>query len=217
MKKVCFLNGSPQGINSTSFLLIKEMEQLLPDQQFQQTIVNIAACTQQPENIFQSLLAADSLIIVFPLFYYALPGLLVRFLEDYSVYATAKPHNASVYAVINCGFPEPEHNHHAAHMIKCFSDEMHLEWRFALEIGCGPMLKSTRSVPMKSFLKKELYQGIQMITNDIKTPHASAPANILAKPKFPSWLYRFTGTLNWKQEASKYNLTSKDLEKTPYL
>ena len=71
-------------------------------------------------------------------------------------------------------------------------------------------------MPMKSFLKKEIYRGIQTITDDIKTP-TTASTNILAKPKFPNWLYRITGTLNWKQEASKYNLTSKDLEKTPYV
>jgi putative NADPH-quinone reductase len=59
----------------------------------------------------QTMLEADSLVIIFPLYIYSLPGILMRFLQDFYAYYLVRSGVSKVrkvFAVINCGFPEPE-------------------------------------------------------------------------------------------------------------
>lgn len=219
MKKICFINGSPRGNESSSLVLINELDNMLDHEEHSTSTITVT--TSIGKNLisdFNTILDSHVLIIAFPLYYYALPGLLTRFLEEYYQYAQTMNtnHKTKVYAVINCGFPEAFHNDHAAQIIDNFSSRLHFEWRFALEIGAGGILAGTKNIPMKSFLKKNIYNGLTAIATDIKKPSPTSLPNYLAEIRFPNWLYRFQGNRNWITMAKQNGLTRKELAKAPH-
>lgn len=219
MKKVCFINGSPRGKESSSLLLIDELDKILNHEEYIISTITVTTSTRKnPLPDFNTILDAHILIITFPLYFGSLPGLLTTFLEDYYQYmqTTNRNNQTKVYAIINCGFPEAVHNDHAAQMIEQFCTRLQLEWRFALEIGSGGILGGTKNIPMQSFLKQDIYNGLAAIATDIQTPSLASLPNRLAKVRFPNWLYRFQANRNWITMAKKNGLTEKDLVKAPY-
>lgn len=213
--KLSVINGSPRGKNSTSTILINELKNMLP-KDYHCTIH--AAAIKNAGNAFQEMSAADILVFVFPLYYYALPGMLTAFLEEYYAYAASLTNTApsKVYAIINCGFPEPSHNNQAAEIMRNFALRLDLDWRFALEIGQGPIVEATKTMPLNGFLKKSIYQGLMAIATDMQSPALAAPPNLLVKARYPAFLYRWHGNQNWVQEAAKNGLSKKDLGRMPY-
>lgn len=220
MKKVCFINGSPKGVDSSSFVLIKEIEKMMGNEDYHKFRIHVASRSKENVNTdFSNMLDSDILIITFPLYYYALPGVLTGFLEGYYKYArTLNTHKQiKVYAVINCGFPEPSHNDTAVQIIENFCSRLNLDWRFAAEIGMGGIIKGTETMPMNGFLKSNIYNGLKAIYTDIqKNEHSHLP-NIHAKARFPNWLYLFQGNRGWLTMAKKNGLTKNDLARTPYV
>ncbi len=219
MKKICFINGSPRGINSSSLVLIKELQKMMNNEDYQQYCITVATNAQEDiTTSFNTMLDSDILIITFPLYYYALPGLLTGFLEKYDHYVktmtTSK--KIKVYAIINCGFPEPSHNDTAVQFIENFCHRLHLDWRFALEIGMGGIIKGTEAMPMDGFLKFNIYNGLKAIYADIQKNDTPPSPNLHVKARYPNWLYLFQGDRDWLTMAKKNGLTKNDLGRTPY-
>lgn len=219
MKKVCFINGSPRGIQSSSLVLIKELEKMMSNEEYNKFCITVAnSNTHDVTTDFNNMLDSDMLIIAFPLYYYALPGLLTEFLEGYSQYAQriSSSKKSKVYAIINCGFPEPSHNDNAAQIIENFCNRSNFHWRFALEIGTGGIIKGTETMPMQGFFKSNIYNGLKALYTDIQKNENIYLQNLHAKAKFPNWLYLLQGSRGWLTMAKKNGLTKSDLNRTPY-
>lgn len=222
MSKICFINGSPSGTQSTSSLFIEEVTKMLSAKQNKHSFSTIAAITatnQNQELSFVKMNQSDVWIFTFPLYYYGLPGILVKFLEDYAQFAKQNPlgHSPRVYAIVNCGFPEPSHNDHAAKMIENFCTHFKGTWRFAVEVGTGPIIKGTPDIPMNGFLKRKVYQALTRLSEDICNFSTTPHKNLYAKCRIPTCLYLFMGNRNWKRTAKQNSLSEKDLYKTPYV
>ena len=179
-----------------------------------------ASMTKPKEQVdFGEMLSSDTLVFIFPLYIFCLPGILIRYLQDYYAYYAARAENSrtsSVYCVVNCGFPEAGINEEAVRVIKSFSGKIGAEFRFGLMIGGGGMLLGAADAP---FMKKTLsaIDGAfrQMIADH--APGASGDArNIEVNVNFPRRLYFFMASQGWYANARKNKLRKKDLFTTPY-
>ncbi|MDZ4133918.1 MAG: flavodoxin, partial [Dethiobacteria bacterium] len=136
-KKVVLINGSPKiGQNSVSNLLTSIQEEKIKDNEYDIYKIDVrkSLAKGETENDYRAMIQADAMIITFPLYIFCLPGLLMRFLQDYFEFHSknsdhSRPH---VYAVVNCGFPEAWINREAVDVIKSFSRSIGASFRFGV-------------------------------------------------------------------------------------
>ncbi|HZK86219.1 MAG TPA: flavodoxin [Desulfosporosinus sp.] len=170
---------------------------------------------------FETLLKADVLIISFPLYVFCMPGMLTRFLADYYNYYTASgivKNKVKVYAIVNCGFPEPEINLEAVRVIKSFSQHINAEFRFGLLIGGGPMMISAKNAPFMKKAVQKLHDAFSSIETDINHEKSDKMESIYVDFDFLFLrrFYLFMGDRSWITLARKNGLQKKDLYKKPY-
>ena len=219
MKKIVLIEASPKiGEESTSGYLIKLAEKYLGSYGADKTLISVRQSLRKKNNDedFESISNAEALIIAFPLYIYCLPGLLMRYLQDYLQYykkkETASRH-PRVYAVVNCGFPEPGINLEAVRVIRSFSRSIGAEFRFGVMIGKGGMVLNVKDAP---FMKNKLDKVFESIAEDIFRGSKEEKQNIIIDLSFPRWLYFFMGNRNWFSLARKNGLRKKDLYRQPY-
>ncbi len=161
---------------------------------------------------FAELSTADALLFIFPLYFFCVPGLLMQYLQDYASYRAQHPGNAAqrVYAVVNCGFPEPEINTEAVRVIESFSRCINASFGFGVMLSCGGMLMGAKDAPFM----KPVMAGL----DDAFTRMAIGAEgdNIALAPKFPRRLYFMAGNMGWGHMARKNGLKKKDLYRKPY-
>lgn len=221
MKKVVLIDGSPRLEEKTASAgFLARVDAALQDNEFEKQRVNVRKSLKSgPEADYEKLLEADAVVLVFPLYYFCLPGLLMRFLEDYEKYARErggqkKP--AKIYAVVNCGFPEPEINAEAVRVVGCFSRRIGARFRFGVLIGGGAMISALDGAgPAKKPCEK-LDAAARAMAGDLRGETAAAPENVLIRASFPRSLYLFMGGLEWKRDARKNGLKTADLYRRPY-
>lgn len=187
MKTICLVNGSLRGKKASSLAFLGDVEIRLPAPDFAVKTVSVKAKVRgsYPVETLRELATADALILVFPLFTYALPGALMRLLEDYCSYAgSGNDHNreAKVYAVVNCGFPRPVIFRECVRTLRNFCRRLSLDWRFAICISCGPVVVTTRRVP---FLDLKLKRAFAAIASDLKSGDSAPRDDYLIRPVVP--------------------------------
>ena len=124
MKKVIILSASPKtGEKAVSNLLSDMAKEQLCAKGIQAHIINVRKTLASKEctAAFEDMREADALLIVFPLYFFCLPGMLTRYLEDYAQFIGVYGKAQKVYTIVNCGFPEPEINTEAIRVIQSFS------------------------------------------------------------------------------------------------
>ncbi len=184
MKRICLINGSLRGEAASSLRFLRGVDRLLDDREFEKSILTVQALVPgaYPEEMLKILGSAHALVIAFPLFSYSIPGALMRLLEDYNEYANRNRGRCAagrVYAIVNCGFAEPEINAEAIRVMRNFCRSAGLEWRFALSIGCGPVAVMTGFIPL---LNMRIRKGFREIAEDIRRDGNETRDTFLVKP-----------------------------------
>jgi len=187
-RSICFVNGSLRGKKASSLEFLKGIELGLPDTEYNKTFLAVKAKLKEsyPESMLKGIAYADTIVFVFPLHNYGLPGALMRLLEDYYQYIeVGNKYNkaAKVYMIVNCGSARPEINEEAIRVMKNFSRRLSLNWRFAICIGTGPVVVITKKVP---FLDLKLKRAFAEMGSDIKSSSSEKKDNYLIKPLIPA-------------------------------
>lgn len=188
MKTVCLVNGSPRGTKASSAEFLADIARRLPDADYTKKTVSLEAKLNGGYAVetLRDLATADALILVFPLYAYALPGALMRLLEDLSAYAgSGAEHHCSVrvYAIVNCGFPKPVIFNECVRVLRNFCRRLSLDWRFAVCISGGPVVVATRRAP---FLDLKLKRALGAIATDLKSGGPAAKTDYFIRPVVPA-------------------------------
>ena len=222
MKNIVLINGSPK-INeeSASKYLIETAGGHINDTLFKKTFINIResfTMSNTYEN-FEAISNADALIIAFPLYIFCMPGILTRFLEDYYKYYTESKENKKspkVYAIVNCGFPEPDINLEAVKVIKSFCSHINANFRFGILIGGGGMVLGAKDAPFMKKTLNSLNNAFSAIVTDIQSNSLNKIDNVSIHVNFPKRLYLFMANKGWGYSIRKKGLQKKDLYRKPY-
>ena len=224
MKNIVLISASPK-INeqSVSKEFLDMASSRIDEGIFNKTFIDVrkSMTNHQLPEAFEVLSTADVIIISFPLYVFCLPGILIRFLQDYYNYYTDNGNvrnKTKVYAIVNCGFPEPEINLEAVRVIQSFSRHINGEFRFGVLIGGGPMMIAAKDAPFMKKPVQKLSNALSSIAEDIKQEYVAKMDHIYIGANFPfsRRLYYFFGSRGWVTLARKNKLRKADLFKKPY-
>ncbi len=220
IKRVVLLSASPKVDQSwaVSELLSKRGEAQLISKQINATLINVrhAIIHHETASAFALLEEADAIVLIFPLYFFCLPGMLTRFLQDFAAKEPKSKHDCAVFAIVNCGFPEPEINLEAMRVVEQFALQTGRKFGGGVMIGCGGMLIGAQGAPFMRPVMNEidsLFMRVQRYLEDSALLEAKISATA---PKFPRKLYFFAGNAGWKSTARKNHLKQKELYRTPY-
>jgi len=187
MKKVCLLNGSLRGENASSLQFMVRVSRRLvrPDFIVERLSVKSGPGGRYPAETLAVACGADAIIMAFPLFSYSLPGALMAFLEDFYAHVReggSRRNGAKVFAIINCGFPEPRIMEEAIRVVKNFCARLGLSYRFSIAIATGPVTAMTMKVPLLNARLKKAFAGIP---RDIAGDGEWRGGDVFIKPIIP--------------------------------
>lgn len=168
---------------------------------------------------FSAMAESDAILLVFPLYFFCLPGILTRFLQDYSAFAETKRQGCKatrVYAIVNCGFPEDEINSDALRVVESFTRVIGAQYRFGLMIGGGGMLLGAKDAPFMKGVMSTIDEYLSLLKDDILSQQDSVHPTMRAFVKFPRKLYFMMGNLGWKMQEKINGLKTQDLRRKPY-
>lgn len=219
-KKVAVISASPkpEGQAASDFLAGIALETLRDDATDVQVINARQALARHTEQeAFRAMAEADALIIVFPLYVFCLPGITMRFLQSYSAYAAKLEtrREAAVYAVINCGFPEPGINEEAARVIARFAAAVGARYGFSILIGGGGMV--TMSPPPVKKMVLQYRETLRRIGAEIAAGKTGPRESVSLRVAFPRKLYFLMGNVGWRVMIRRNGRKPGDLYARPYL
>lgn len=222
MRNIVLINASPKNNEpSVSEYLVDALENQIDMATANKYFINIRQSIKKykTQEDFAAISKADAIIIIFPLYIFCLPGILMQFLEDYQKFYTEQGKaagNAKVYAIVNCGFPESGINLEAVRVIRSFCNHVNMQFRFGVLIGGGGMLLGARNAPFMKKTMQNLTNAFLTIVQDIEREDFKNIDNINIAMNFPRRLYLFMGDRGWLTLARKNGLKKKDIYKTPY-
>jgi multimeric flavodoxin WrbA len=218
MKEVCFINGSPRGINSTSKGLIDKVIEMLDTQKTQSHELSVVEWRRKntKEEDFELMSTMHAIVFVFPLYVDAIPSSLLEFMYAFDEYLTKHPcpqeHKApKVYSIINNGFIEGKQNINALQIMAHYSARIGYNWRFGIGIGAGEFMRETMEViPLKSKLKQGVYNAFTVLTTDLEVQEVTGQNNIMTNPSMPKFIFTAAASRHWIKEAK---MSKKTLSK----
>jgi hypothetical protein len=221
VKKAVLINGSPKTSEaSVSAALAGILEQQLSSAGICVTDIGIRKnISRDNDKDFLSMMEADALVFLFPLYFFCLPGILIRYLQDFfDFYVRHKDEAAGepkIYTVVNCGFKESDINTEALRVIKSFSSHINASYRFGVALGGGGMFLGAQGAPFMKKPMQALNAAFSGIADDISVSKPPE-GDVYIEIKFPRALYFLGGNLGWGQLSRKNGLKKKDLYRQPY-
>lgn len=223
MKNIVLINGSPKmnRNEAASKLLIDMAGSKINDDTSNKTFIDVrqSISSGKTDQDYEAISKADAIIFAFPLYVFCIPGILMRYLEDYYKFHKQNENiknSPKVYAIVNCGFPEPDINLEAVRVVESFCHHINAKFQFGVLIGGGGMLLGAKDAPFMKKTMEELNEAFSAIEQDVKSTEIETINNFSIKMNFPRRIYMFAGDKGWIMTAKKNGLKKKDLYRKPY-
>lgn len=210
MNTVALINCSPREKTSISKYLTDEIKTLI-NNEIKIKEWCISDFKRNPL-IFNELIECKKLVFLAPLYVDALPANMVTFLKELETFF--KNHNSKtieIYTVINCGFIEGSQNVHAIEMMKIFTKKAGLKWGFGVGIGGGEFMGASKSMPLKFFIKKPVYNALLTLKSSLVNDINPSEEYALVSPKLSKRIFIAMGNQFWNSKAKTKGLCKKDL------
>ena len=178
--------------------------------------VRRALMHHETDAAFAELQEADAIVLIFPLYFFCLPAMLTRFLQDFAGKEPKAAKDCAVYALVNCGFPEPEINLEAMRVVEQFARQTGRSYGGGVMIGCGGMILGAQGAPFMRDVMEQINALFARVDADLSHAASIESKIVATAPKFPRALYFLAGNAGWRSTARKNHLKNKDLYRTPY-
>ena len=165
---------------------------------------------------FEIIQNADAIVLIFPLYFFCMPAMLTRFLQDFAVSKPKSNKACTVYALVNCGFPEPEINLEAMRVVEQFALQTGRVFGGGVMIGCGGMIIGAQGAPFMREVMEQVDALFARVDLGLSQSDSIEPKIVATAPKFPRALYFLVGNAGWRSTARKNHLKNNDLYKAPY-
>lgn len=209
--KVSLINGSPKAKDSSSGMILEELETLLSPFH---DIVNLHVRKKQLSGEELKLMEnSEVMVLAFPLYVDALPSHLLSCLMQLEQHLknSGIHRKHRVYAIVNCGFYEGEQNIHALEIIENWCARTGIVYGGGLGVGAGGMMSIISKTAAGKGPKKNFSQALNVLADRIS--NGEKGENICFSPNFPRFLYKAAGEMGWRQTAKSNGLKTRDLWK----
>ena len=163
------------------------------------------------------LATSELFILASPLYVDSLPYLATRALERVArVRSDAGRPPARFVALMNCGFPEAEHNRVALAIARSFAHEAGYVWAGGLALGGGEAIHG-RPLADVGGLGRHVRHALEVAGDALGGGGVIPESAIreLALPLLPSMIYRLVGDRSWRSKARENGLKTRDLRSRP--
>ncbi len=220
IQRALLLVGSPRGNKSNSNSLGGYLFEQLGAQEIETETVYLYALLRSAEKmkaLFDSMDAADLIVLVFPLYVDSIPAPVIDLLEKIVLNRNGKEKRRKLFASIaNCGFPEDHHNATALRICEIFARQAGFEWAGSLALGGGEVISGIPLVQgggRTIRIRKSLDLAAASLAKGQAIPKTAQ--ELMGKPSIPNWVYRMMGGLGWKKQAKRYGV-HESLNNQPY-
>lgn len=218
--RVVLVSASPKVEQewAVSAFLTKYCESRLTSDSLSVTTIPVrhALMHHETESTFATLQEADAIVLIFPLYFFCMPAMLTRFLQDFAAKEPKTVKNCAVYALVNCGFPEPEINLEAMRVVEQFALQTGRSYGGGVMIGCGGMILGAQGAPFMRDVMEQINALFARVDADLSHAASIESKIVATASKFPRALYFLAGNAGWRSTARKNHLKNKDLYRTPY-
>jgi multimeric flavodoxin WrbA len=208
--KISIINGSQKTGESNSGIIINSLNDIIKEKH-DVGIYNLGIKDISKEKL-KEIISTDVLVLVFPLFVYAMPSQTLKFLiELEKIIKQEQANNLIVYTIINNGFYEGKQNNVAFEIIKNWCEHSGVKFGGGIGQGGGEMMGRTKHIPVNKKLFNNFYQALQAIVKKIEL---TEPFEIMyLNPTFPKFLWKIMAVRYWNETASKNGLNIKDIKR----
>lgn len=204
-RQTLLLVGSPRGRHSTSYQLgTFLMNRLREAGQEGETVLipELAASPEKTNRLLAALPEYSLIILAFPLYVDQLPAPVVRLLEQAAGAAAGRTGRPlpRLLAVVNCGFPESNHNQTALRIVQRFAEMTGFSWAGGLSIGGGGALDG-QPLEQTGAMSRRLRRNLTRAAGELAGGGIVSvdTANRICQPLMPRWLYRFAAGLGFRK------------------
>ena len=159
----------------------------------------------------------DLFVLVTPLYGDGLPALATRALELVAKLRSAAHPSGRFSMLVNCGFPEPEHNRTALRIARHFADCAGYHWAGGLPLGGGGILNGKQPLDTQGGPAEHIKRAL-----DLAAPALASGENVprealihMLKTPLPDPLYRLVGDLGFRYALYRSGLRQGDLRARP--
>jgi multimeric flavodoxin WrbA len=167
--------------------------------------------------IARAIASRDLFVLVTPLYVDSLPSLTMHALELVARARLDSRASARFAILVNCGFPEAEHNRTALRIARHFAAGAGYAYGGGLPLGGGGVVTPQLSLdqphgPVAHVVRALDQAAISLARSGVVTPEA---IELMATPPMPDALYRLIGDLGWRWQAHKNGLSQRALHDRP--
>lgn len=163
----------------------------------------------------QAIAATDLFLLVTPLYFDALPALATHALE--LVARAGASSHARFALLVNCGFPEPEHNRTALELGAHFARAAGFAWAGGLPLGAGgvvdPRVPIDEQGGPREHIKRALDAAAVSLAEGGSVPPEALEA--MVESALPDAVYRLLGDLGWRYQAWQHGVAQSALRAQP--
>ncbi len=216
------LVGSPKGALSTSVSLGNSFTSRLEELGLSvdtEYLYKLVKKEDGQKKLLSKVEDADLIILAFPLYIDCLPAGVIKALELIAENRQSMSNlkKQGFVVIINCGFPETQHNNVAVSICKIFAREAGFEWRGALALGMGGVF-GRKSLEERGGMVRNVTKGFDIAAQALsvgeKIPEEAI--ELVGKKFMPISLYTKMGNLGWNFQAKKFGARKK-IKDQPYL
>jgi NAD(P)H-dependent FMN reductase len=168
------------------------------------------AARQGYDEIMASLAGSNALVFVFPLYVDGIPSHLLRLLDGAQETIAGTAPGARVYGIVNSGFYEAHQNDIALEQLEICCTRCGLAWGQGLGVGGGGM---TLSAPIGHGPMQGLGRALDTLAGTILS--GKTADRFFVEPGFPKFLYQMGAHTNWRLEARRHGLKTRQLYRRP--
>jgi multimeric flavodoxin WrbA len=161
--------------------------------------------------------AADLFVLVTPLYVDAFPALATHALEYIAAARSGSPVPAQFAAIVNCGFPEPEHIRTALRIARHFAAAAQYDWAGGLPLGGGGAVNPRTPLDAQHGPAMHVRSALDLAAPCLARGDAIATDAIeqMAASPMPDAAYRLLGDLGWRYQVYKNGLAQAALRARP--
>ena len=145
--------------------------------------------------------AADAFVIGAPIYVDGLPAQAVKLLEMLLECDRTPLDRKPVYVVSNLGFYEGEQICNLFDIVRNWCTRMRMTYGGGIAVGAGPMIRATRSFPLKKGLHRSIGQGLERLANHIR--RGTHMGNCYANTKIPRVVYLQAAHMTFRRTLKK--------------
>jgi len=132
--KLTIFNGSPRGENSNTSIIIKWLEEGILSREGCSLEIFRLNRTEEHDNYAARFGASDGIILVFPLYTDAMPGIVMAFIEKLSPWI-GRMKGKRLGFIIHSGFPEPAHSRYIQRYLEWLCSKFQAEYAGTCVMG----------------------------------------------------------------------------------